>query len=344
MRKLPAGCRLESSTSGEPKVVRYWSLLDHVARPITGDDASIETELESLLSSAFSIAWLGTFPSACFVGVDSSRRRHVGAGVVAAASRPSRSVSKKTTATSSAWARKSPTIWARSTRSTFSACAKRWKWHATGGVLFDEPFGDASGLPTLLVSRLARAEVKVALSADGGDELFMGYSVYDDVIGRLDTLARVPSWVRTASAHLLSHTHVDGARRRRSLDFGTSAATRGLIVRRIRRARAIMPDASPARVYDAAISYFLPEEVGEIIGGYTNPRALADAYAGEPLEQMCLWDFHNYLPEDVLTKADRTTMAVSLEGREPMLDHRLAEFAFRLPVGCVAVRSDPSTS
>jgi asparagine synthase (glutamine-hydrolysing) len=120
---------------------------------------------------------------------------------------------------------------------------------------------------------------------------------------------------------------VDGALSR----LGRSAATRGLVARRIRRARAIMTDASPARVYDAAISYWLPEEVSEVVGGYTNPRMLADEYDGTPLEQMCLWDFHNYLPEDVLTKVDRTTMAVSLEGREPMLDHRLVEFAFRLP-------------
>jgi asparagine synthase (glutamine-hydrolysing) len=85
-------------------------------------------------------------------------------------------------------------------------------------------------------------------------------------------------------------------------------------------------------VYDAAISYWLPEEVAEIMGGYTNPRGLADEYAGIPLEQMCQWDFHHYLPEDVLTKVDRTTMSVGLEGREPMLDHRLVEFAFRLPM------------
>jgi asparagine synthase (glutamine-hydrolysing) len=198
------------------------------------------------------------------------------------------------------------------------------------GSLFDEPFADASGLPTLLVSKLARAEVKVALSADGGDELFMGYSVYDDVLNRLEALSRVPAWVKSASARSLSHASVevvDGALSR----LGGSAATRGRLTRRIRRTRAVMPDPTMARVYDAAISYWLPEEIEELVGHYSNSRVLADAYHGTVSEQMCLWDFHHYLPGDVLTKVDRTTMAVSLEGREPMLDHRLVEFAFRLP-------------
>jgi asparagine synthase (glutamine-hydrolysing) len=332
VRKLPAGCRLELSASGEPDVSRYWNVLDQAAQPMQGDDATIEAELESLLASAFKYRLVADVPVGVFLsgGVDSSL---VTALLARASSQPLRTFTigfKEDHRDESAWARKVADHLGTQHTEYILGVREAMEMACDWGSLFDEPFGDASGLPTLLVSRLARAEVKVALSADGGDELFMGYSVYDDVIGRLDTLARVPTWVKSASAHSLAHAHVDvldGALSR----FGTSAATRGLVARRIRRARAIMPDASPARVYDAAISYWLPEEVGEVLGGYSNPRALADGYAGSPLEQMCLWDFHNYLPEDVLTKVDRTTMAVSLEGREPMLDHRVAEFAFRLP-------------
>jgi asparagine synthase (glutamine-hydrolysing) len=93
----------------------------------------------------------------------------------------------------------------------------------------------------------------------------------------------------------------------------------------------MLPEATPGRVYDAAISYWLEEEVAELLGAYSNPRGLSDALPGSVHEQMCLWDVAHYLPEDVLTKVDRTTMAVSLEGREPMLDHRVVEYAFRLP-------------
>lgn len=69
-----------------------------------------------------------------------------------------------------------------------------------------------------------------------------------------------------------------------------------------------------------------------MLGGYVDPRIPVDSYAGSYQEQMMLWDFHHYLPDDIMTKVDRATMGVSLEGREPLLDHRLAEFAFRLPL------------
>ena len=333
VRKLPAGCRLELKSSGEPTVSRYWSLLESIGKPLETDDDATEAALETLLKSAFQYRLVSDVPVGTFLsgGVDSS--------LVAAVLARSSSETLRTFTIGFEEDHRDESVWARKvadhlgTRHTeyilgvkeALGIARDW------GSLFDEPFGDASGIPTVLVSRLARAEVTVALSADGGDELFAGYSVYDDALGRIEALERFPSWAKSVSAVPLSMAHVgalDGALSR----LGSSAATRGLVARRIRRARAIMPDASPARVYDAAISYWLPEEVAEVMGGYTNPRGLSDEYAGTPLEQMCQWDFDHYLPEDVLTKVDRTTMSVGLEGREPMLDHRLVEFAFRLPM------------
>jgi asparagine synthase (glutamine-hydrolysing) len=78
-------------------------------------------------------------------------------------------------------------------------------------------------------------------------------------------------------------------------------------------------------------SRWAEQEIDALLGGYETPRALADDYPGSESEQIGLWDFHHYLPEDILTKVDRTTMAASIEGREPLLDHRLVEYAFRLP-------------
>jgi len=332
VHKLPPGCRLEFGPgSREPVVSRYWSLHERSSQPLGGDDGAIEEELESLLTQSFQYRLVSDVPVGVFLsgGVDSSL---VTAVLSAHATQPLRTFTigfAEDNRDESAWAKRvanhlgtQHTEYILGVREALEI-ARNW------GPLFDEPFGDASGIPTLLVSRLARAEVKVALSADGGDELFAGYSVYDDVLARLDTLSRVPSWLKSASVRPLAMANVnsmDAALAR----MGSGAATRGQITRRILRARALMPG-SAARVFDAAISYFLPEEVAALLGDYQNPRALADAYAGGPSEQMCRWDFDNYLPEDVLTKVDRTTMAVSLEGREPMLDHRLAEFAFRMP-------------
>jgi asparagine synthase (glutamine-hydrolysing) len=333
VRKLEPGCRLRFVRGREPRVERYWSVANKAGTPVTGDDAAIEAELEELLVDAFKLRMVSDVPVGVYLsgGIDSS--------LVTAL------LAKNTNARLSTF-----TIGFESGQHNEAGFAADVAQHvgtnhteyilgvgealqiARGwGKLFDEPFGDPSGIPTLLVSRLAREQVKVVLSADGGDELFAGYSVYDDALARMEQLARLPDAPLSAVSAALTavpadrvHTLLGG--------LGVSARIRGLITRRIKRSRAILANRSPAGIYDAAISYWLPEEVDALLGGYHNPRNLLDAYAGEPLEQMCLWDFDHYLPEDVLTKVDRTTMAVSLEGREPMLDHRVAEFAFRLPV------------
>ena len=332
VRKLPAGCRLELTRDGEPCVSSYWSLTERATPASRDDDDAVEQELEALLLDAFRYRMVSDVPVGVFLsgGIDSSIIAAILAKQSSQALKTFTIGFKEDHRDESSWARKVSAHLGTEHTEYILGVDEALKMVHGWGTLFDEPFGDASGLPTLLVSRLARSQVKVALSGDGGDELFMGYSVYDDVLGRLDTLARVPSWLKQASAISLGRAPADafdGALSR----LGSPASTRGLVMRRIRRARAIMPDASPARVYDAAISYWLPEEVRLLVGDYTNPRRLADEFDGVPLEQMCRWDFRHYLPEDVLTKVDRTTMSVGLEGREPMLDHRLVEFAFALP-------------
>ncbi len=333
VRKLEPGCRLRLVRGEEPRVDRYWSVVDPARPPLAGDDAALEAQLEELLVDAFKLRMVSDVPVGVYLsgGIDSSLVTSL--------------LAKHTSARLSTF-----TIGFDSARHDESGFAAEVARHVgtdhTGyvltvaealeiargwGTLFDEPFGDPSGIPTLLVSRLARERVKVVLSADGGDELFSGYSVYDDALARIERFAMLPAGPASLLSAGLDVVNVDGVR---SLlgDMGLSPRNRGLITRRIKRSRAILRNHNPAGIYDAAISYWLPEDVAALLGSYRNPRALMDTYAGTPAEQMCQWDFHNYLPEDVLTKVDRTTMAVSLEGREPMLDHRVAEFAFRLPM------------
>jgi asparagine synthase (glutamine-hydrolysing) len=85
------------------------------------------------------------------------------------------------------------------------------------------------------------------------------------------------------------------------------------------------------QVFEHGLTHFVPAELGKLIGHRERTRPLADIYPGEPGEQIALWDLHHYMSEDILTKVDRATMRVSIEGREPLIDHRLVEFAMALP-------------
>jgi asparagine synthase (glutamine-hydrolysing) len=177
--------------------------------------------------------------------------------------------------------------------------------------IYDEPFADSSQLPTTLVSRLARSEVTVALSGDGGDELFAGYTRYLDA----ERLARVPRIVAHA-ARLVYGTL--GQDRRVSL---ARDLTQGdwAIVRRLLSANPRGDRLVPSADVPLLDRTFLADwERTEGLGGLT-ARSMA-------------LDTSRYLPDDILHKVDRAAMSVALETRVPLLDHRLVELAWRLPM------------
>jgi asparagine synthase (glutamine-hydrolysing) len=192
--------------------------------------------------------------------------------------------------------------------------------------LFDEPFGDQSGVPTYLVSKMAREHVKVALSADGGDELFSGYAHYGVVLDRERALSKIPLLLRRAIAKIPL-----GALR----GIGGHAMRRR-VIERVEKLHVMMPALDRPTMYDLAMSFWTPWEISSLLGSDAAPRERIDAPGGGNLstfaDQMSRCDLRHYLPDDILVKVDRTTMAVGLEGREPLLDHRLAEFALRLPL------------
>lgn len=183
--------------------------------------------------------------------------------------------------------------------------------------MFDEPFADASQVPTALVCRLARGNVAVALSGDGGDELFFGYGRYRRALRNQAMLGRIPRPLR----HLLAR--LPGARGEGARAGGPAAllaemGARGIgdVYRnRVSRwrdpARVVVGAREPATVYSQADPLGLP---------------------GREAEAMMLVDFLAYLPDDLLCKVDRTSMAVSLEVRAPLLDWRVVEFAWSLPL------------
>ena len=197
---------------------------------------------------------------------------------------------------------------------------------------YDEPFGDSSQLPTLLVSELARRHVTVALSGDGGDELFAGYNRY----AQAGTLRRVysasPGWARKAAAGVLTSLR-PGTWDRLSALLPAHRRPR-LFGDKLHKLAEVVSLERFDDVYPRLVSHWrLDAEVvpGEGHGAGRLETAAFDADLESELERMQLMDLRTYLPGDILTKVDRASMAYSLEARVPLLDHRVVEHAWRLP-------------
>lgn len=203
-------------------------------------------------------------------------------------------------------------------------------------TIYDEPFSDSSQIPTYLVSKLTRRYVTVSLSGDGGDELFGGYNRYF-LWGRVwDKAKYLPSFARGILSWTLRRLSPESWNHFATLggSFPAGAASDGLLGDRIHRfARVISAKDSFSR-YQAIVS--VAESPSDIVKGSEEPgKYLAERCQGTCLtnfgEQMMLADSVTYLPDDILAKVDRASMAVSLESRAPFLDHRVFEFAGRLP-------------
>jgi len=194
--------------------------------------------------------------------------------------------------------------------------------------MFDEPFADSSQIPTFLVSEMARRHVTVSLSGDGGDELFAGYSAYTSSARFFQKYGWMPGPIRTAAAQVLQG--VPQSLWNRVLP-GNGEASGGA---RVHRLASILRQSDEGTVYRNLASYW--EEPQRIVPGSTElPTAFTTGQAAglaDMTEKMMLLDSLVYLPDDILAKVDRASMAVSLEARGPLLDYRLFEFAWRVPL------------
>lgn len=203
--------------------------------------------------------------------------------------------------------------------------------------IFDEPLADPSQMPTLLVSQLARREVTVALCGDGGDELFGGYNRYVYGSRVLPRLERVPTGIRRrvgAGMGRVSSTTWDRMHRLTAAVLpGVPAAHFG---ERVLKLSHVMNAGSVGGMYRSLLSAW--QDPGDIVcdsaaDADENERILDGSEPVSLLDRMMLADQLVYLPDDLLAKVDRASMAVSLEVRAPLVDHRLVEFSWRLPSG-----------
>lgn len=203
--------------------------------------------------------------------------------------------------------------------------------------IYSEPFADSSQIPTFLVSELARRSVTVSLSGDAGDELFAGYTRYDITRRLWKRLSQVPRPLRAVAARLL--TTLSPTAWQRIADSARHVVPPlgrfSNIGDKIHKGAAVLGSRDGDQLYHGLTSYWL--DPAAVVQG-ARPEAFApyDALDMPPglsdVERMMALDLVTYLPDDILTKVDRAAMAVSLETRVPMLDHRIVEFAWRLPM------------
>ncbi|MCA1845467.1 MAG: asparagine synthase C-terminal domain-containing protein [Actinobacteria bacterium] len=201
------------------------------------------------------------------------------------------------------------------------------------GSMYDEPFGDSSQIPTFLVSELARRNVTVALSGDAGDELFGGYNRYLSVPGLWKRVERVPLPLRRAGASLL------GAVPEAAWDRAALLVPRGRrpqqVGLKVTKALQVAEASSPHDAFLRLVTHWPDPE--RLVPGSREPLTMHTAAQRFPrtsgiVQHMMAVDTVTYLPDDILAKVDRATMTVSLEGRMPLLDRDVVEFAAGLPL------------
>ena len=314
VRKLPAGHWLTWSDGSPVTVHKYWSALRPERLDVTADEAS--EELKSLLRESVQIHLESDVPVGAFLsgGIDSST-------VVAQMTRliPGRvrtfSIGFDEDSHNEAphAAQVAAELGTEHTELIVRPDADALVESVIAG--FDEPFGDSSALPTFLVSQLARESVTVALSGDGGDELFGGYTRYAELLARRE----LPRLARMGIARVAKRLPYGTFGRGRIIDY--SRTLQGRYAATV----AVSPDVGEGGVAAPPIAARVPM-MDELLASAFAPVAGRDLLA-----QMTSVDLVTYLPGDILTKVDRMSMAVSLEARVPLLDHRIVEFASALP-------------
>lgn len=328
------------SPQEEPTVSCYWSA-NNVARAglasrVQGDDQEVIMQLEEKLRDAIRLRMIADVPLGAFLsgGVDSST---VVALMQAQSSRPVKTFTigfREDDYNEAAHAKRVAEHLGTDHTELYVTPEEAMKVIPLLPAMYDEPFADSSQIPTYLVSKLARGSVTVSLSGDGGDELFAGYNRYVMVRSLWNSFKWVPHPVRKSLARLIysvSPAQFDRmyawlkplvpSRKRLSAAGEKAHKVAGLVE---------SPDYEST--YRKIVSHWTP---CEILVSCNEPDTVGQCFQNSSWlpameERMMLVDLLNYLPEDILTKVDRASMAVSLEARVPVLDHRIAEFAWRL--------------
>jgi asparagine synthase (glutamine-hydrolysing) len=355
IRKLTPGCflKIQYSCIGRGKdaiPVPYWSINETIeagiANPFSGDEHEAVISLDGLLRDAVKQQMVADVPLGAFLsgGVDSSA---IVALMQAQTSRPVKTFTvgfKEAGYNEAEFAKAVARYLGTEHTELYVTPEQAMAVIPRLPKLYDEPFSDASQIPTFLISEMTRKHVTVSLSGDAGDELFGGYNRYFKTNEWWGAIQRIPLSVRKQlSINLLKlrPSTWDQVGQTMAIFFKKKVGWQNL-GNKINKFADVLSVESTSELYGHYVSHWSnPEEI--IIHGHepvtqvTNPEVQLDSI----VEQMMVLDQLSYLPDDILVKVDRAAMGVSLETRVPFLDHRVIEFAWQLPLS-MKIRNNQS--
>ncbi len=335
VHQLKPGTILTLPYEGTPKIEAFWDartiVLDGLGNTIRESDDELTDRLEALLSDAVKRRMVADVPLGAFLsgGIDSST---VVALMQKASNRPIRTFTIGFENEEFDEAKHAAAV-ARhlGTEHTELTVTSQQALDVIPKLpdMYDEPFADSSQIPTYLVSAMTRQHVTVALSGDGGDELFAGYNRYRHAQRAWLGLSFVPRWLREGMASAITSVSADRWARLLSPLPGRVGPARA--ADRLLKLASVLRLDDQAALYRRLVTHWEP---GDVVLDADEPRgALWDeALPGTGfLDQMQYLDLVTYLPDDILTKVDRASMSVALEARVPLIDHRVVQLAWQLP-------------
>jgi asparagine synthase (glutamine-hydrolysing) len=333
IHKLEAGAYLRYRPGDTPQIARYWDMASVAAQPRRDmGDADAVAQAQTLIGDAVRRRMVADVPLGALLsgGVDSAT---VVALMQQASTRPVRTFTigfSQSDFDESGPARAvAAHLGTDHTEIMLSAQDARGLIPDMADC-YDEPFADSSALPTRLVSAMARRDVTVALSGDGGDETFLGYNRYRAAPAAWRRAQRLPVVLRRAAASTLQGVSTRNWDRLARL---LPAALRpALFGDKLHKLAALLGAADCDAVYKQLVSHWRDPQA-LVPGGRDDPAPVWEAARRIEnfAERMAFLDTTTYLPDDILTKLDRASMSVGLETRVPLLDHRVVEFAWSLP-------------
>ena len=335
VKKLLPGHWLEYDIrKKQSNIIKYWDVYDFYNQPISSDkldENAILEELEKLLVSSFKYRLVSDVPVGIFLsgGLDSS---------LVTALLQKNSTEKLKTYTigfyeneenEAPYAKKIAEYLGTDHHEHYCSINDALNIIPNLPYYYDEPFADTSMIPTTLVSKIARQYVTVVLSADGGDEIFGGYSKYISITSKISNLKKLNNIFNNNILYSLIENL--------SLQFNRKFTETSFAKKFRKLVEVSNGNLTPARYLDIISHNFSEIEMKSLMNnlGFRKPYTYFNSENElkniSDLNKIMAVDYKTYMVDDILVKVDRATMSVSLEGREPLLDHRIIEFMAKLP-------------